>query len=140
LGELLSDPPRVPLFRGDSTLNQLELIFDLLGTPKDEELVMGSREAIAYAKSLKKREKKDFRKLFPNASMQALDLLQKMLKFDPFERISVDDALRHPYLQRMYQKSDFQQQCTKFDHSFDKKIDTSDDDDDAIKSMLILLF
>lgn len=135
LGELLSEPPRYPLFRGDSTLKQLELIFEILGTPPDEQLVMGSREAVAYAKSLKKREKKDFRKLFPDASMPALDLLQKMLKFDPFERISVDDALRHPYLQKMYKKSDFQQQYSRFDHSFDEKIDTKDPD--AIKSMSI---
>ena len=40
----------------------------------------------------------------PNASEDALDLLEKMLKYDAVsswpqkDRISVDDALRHPYL------------------------------------------
>ena len=36
--------------------------------------------------------------VFPNAAPLALDLLAKMMKFDPLERISVTDALAHPFL------------------------------------------
>lgn len=30
-------------------------------------------------------------------SQPAIDLLEKLLKFDPTQRISADEALRHPY-------------------------------------------
>lgn len=39
-----------------------------------------------------------FKKVFPDAHPDALDLLEKMLKFDPRRRITVEDALRHPYV------------------------------------------
>lgn len=41
---------------------------------------------------------KPFRDVFPDAHPDALDLLERMLKFDPRRRISVEDALSHPYV------------------------------------------
>jgi len=38
----------------------------------------------------------DFRRLFKHASVDAIDLLSKMLVFDPKKRITVDEALAHP--------------------------------------------
>ncbi len=35
---------------------------------------------------------------FPGSDPQALDLLKKMITFSPSDRISVDNALAHPYL------------------------------------------
>lgn len=43
-----------------------------------------------------------FNKIFPNASPEALDLLEKMLKFDPNERLSASEALRHPYFKEYH--------------------------------------
>lgn len=36
----------------------------------------------------------------------ALDLLDKMLTFNPHKRISVEEALAHPYLEQYYDPSD----------------------------------
>lgn len=48
--------------------------------------------------TLPKREGKDFTQIFKGADHLAVDLLKKMLVFDPSERISIVDALAHPYL------------------------------------------
>jgi len=34
--------------------------------------------------------------------MKAIDLLKKMLTFDPTKRITVEEALNHPYLQALH--------------------------------------
>lgn len=38
--------------------------------------------------------------------LPALDLLEKMLTFNPNKRISVEQALAHPYLEQYYDPAD----------------------------------
>ena len=45
-------------------------------------------------------------RLYPNAEEKALDLLDKMLTFNPNKRISVEEALAHPYLEQYYDPAD----------------------------------
>lgn len=45
-------------------------------------------------------------RLFPNADALALDLLGKMLTFNPHKRIPVEEALAHPYLEQYYDPGD----------------------------------
>lgn len=40
---------------------------------------------------------KPLEKLVPEMSAQEMDLLKKLLKFDPKERENADDYLNHPY-------------------------------------------
>ena len=40
--------------------------------------------------------------MFPDASAQAIDLLERMLQFNPTKRITVEDALAHPYLAQLH--------------------------------------
>ena len=39
--------------------------------------------------------------MYTNADPKALDLLEKMLTFNPHKRIVVEDALAHPYLEQV---------------------------------------
>ena len=52
---------------------------------------------------VKKCNKKEF---VPAASEECLDLISKMLDFDPDKRITVEQILTHPYLSEFYRKKE----------------------------------
>lgn len=52
------------------------------------------------------KRKINWSKLYPKAAEDALDLLDKMLRFNPSKRISVEDALTHPYLATLHHPDD----------------------------------
>lgn len=56
--------------------------------------------------SLPFKPKVPWTKLYPDADPKALDLLDKMLTFNPHKRIEVEDALAHPYLEQYYDPAD----------------------------------
>ena len=90
---------RKPLFPGDDYIHQLQLINDAIGSPTEDQMeFIQSQKAKRFMRSLPKREHANFTKLFPTSNALALDLLNRMLVFNPNERISVDAALAHPYL------------------------------------------
>jgi serine/threonine protein kinase len=91
---------RRPLFPGRSVVDQLTLITDMLGRPSD--LVI---DGIAN-----KRARRFLRGIPPKSTVPlaemmrgfcddplAIELLGRMIAFDPSERPSAADALRHPY-------------------------------------------
>lgn len=50
-------------------------------------------------------QRADLSKLFPGASPLAVDLLGRMLQFDPRRRISVQEALAHPWLAQLHDEA-----------------------------------
>lgn len=64
-------------------------------------------------------QKVSFQALFRNANPDALDLLDKMLAFDPSQRISVEQALEHRYLHIWHDASDEPTCPTPFDFHFE---------------------
>jgi len=65
-----------------------------------------NHKARSYLQSLPPKGKVPWRRLYPNADLQALDLLDKMLTFNHHHRINVWDALAHPYLRQYYDPHD----------------------------------
>jgi serine/threonine protein kinase len=49
-----------------------------------------------------KRPGKALEKIFSKASPEAIDLLKKLLTFDMKKRITVNEALQHPYLSELH--------------------------------------
>jgi serine/threonine protein kinase len=82
LAEMLSGKP---IFPGRDYHHQLTLILDVLGTPTlDEFYAINSRRSRDYIRALPFRKRKSFQALYPNASAQAVDFLQKTLTCEPF--------------------------------------------------------
>jgi len=104
LAELLTGRP---LFPGRDYSHQLELILDVIGTPTlDEYYSITSRRSREYIRALPIRKRRPFTALFSNASEDAVDFLTKTLTFDPKKRITVDEALEHPYLAAYHDPED----------------------------------
>ncbi|GLU11721.1 hypothetical protein SLE2022_284460 [Rubroshorea leprosula] len=95
---------REPLFPGKDYVQQLALITELLGSPDDSDLgFLRSDNARKYVKELPKLPKQPFARKFPDVSPVAIDLAEKMLVFDPSKRITVEEALNHPYLSSLHE-------------------------------------
>lgn len=96
-----------PLFPGKDYVHQLRSIVELIGLPNDSDLdFVKSENARRYLRQLPRYEKQPLHEKFPKVSPLALDLVDKMLAFDSSKRISVEDALAHPYLSTLHDVSD----------------------------------
>jgi mitogen-activated protein kinase 1/3 len=115
-GSVPSYQDRTPLFPGgtcyplsgetgvtDERLDQLSVIFGVIGTPSPED-VAAIGKANEYIKTLGKIKPKKLEDLFPSADPVALDLLQKMLKFNPKRRCTAEEALEHDFLKGVRRK------------------------------------
>jgi len=100
-GELLT---KNPVFPGDSEIDQLFKIFRQLGTPT-EDVWHGCTSLPDYKPSFPKWRKKELSKLFENVHPTAVDLLEKMLIYEPAQRISAREALNHPYFSISFDNS-----------------------------------
>lgn len=117
LAELLGGRP---FFKGRDYVDQLNQILHYLGTPNEETLSrIGSPRAQEYVRNLPFMPKVAFQRLFPQANPDALDLLDRMLAFDPSSRISVEEALEHRYLHIWHDASDEPACPSTFDFHFE---------------------
>lgn len=90
------------IFTRDTTsdrYDQLNTILDVIGTPADEDIAEIRNESTEkFLRTLPYRQPQDLSLMFKGAPPAAIDLLQKMIEFNPRKRITVDDALMHEFL------------------------------------------
>lgn len=105
LGEMLDNKP---MFPGENYLEQIKLIFNIVGTPSEEDSEwVHNKNARRYMLSFPRTEKVSFKKRYPGYTDSiVLDILDKLLAFNPFKRITVDQALSHPYLEQYHDPND----------------------------------
>jgi serine/threonine protein kinase len=77
--------------------DQIIKILSVLGTPNENDLSFITRkDSLAYISKFE-FEKCSFSKYIQYANPDAYNLLEKFLTFNPLNRISIEDAIAHPY-------------------------------------------
>ncbi|KAF7366684.1 Pkinase-domain-containing protein [Mycena sanguinolenta] len=88
----------MPLFRGKDNNDQLLHIIKILGTPSHQQLAKMLKDSPEIVlRELPQFPKISLAQVLPKASPAAVDLMERLLKFDPSERITCAEALSHPY-------------------------------------------
>jgi serine/threonine protein kinase len=117
---------RESFLTGTDTENQLELIIEMLGMPSDRALERfwggDIPEFIKWWKVKPYEETEEFKTRFKDVDETALDLMKKMLMFDPSERISIDDAIKHDFFHDLHCEEDepVTEPVDVFDFDFEK--------------------
>jgi len=91
---------KMPLFPGDSEIDQLFRIFRTLGTPNDK-VWPGVSKLPDYQPTFPQNPPQSLAKIFPMLEPAGIDLLEKMLQYEPSMRVSAKSALEHPYFNNL---------------------------------------
>jgi len=89
-----------PLFAGDCEIDQLFRIFRTLGTPS-EEIWPGVTMLPDFKPTFPQCKPQPLSSVITQLDPLGLDLLSKMLRYAPGERISAKEAMKHPFFDDM---------------------------------------
>ena len=92
-------------FNSPASLDQLNVIFKVIGTPAGPFGWVERSEMREYLHSLEPVPAQPFEELAPGAPAEAIALLQAMLQFRPSERCTVRAAMEHAFFEGMQQRA-----------------------------------
>nr|DAD26036.1 TPA_asm: hypothetical protein HUJ06_027504 [Nelumbo nucifera] len=119
---------REPLFPGNSHVQQLRLITEMIGSPDDSDLgFLRSDNARKRVKQLPRVPKQPFSQKFPDMSPLAIDLAERMLVFYPSKRITADEALNHPYILSLHKINEEPTCSSPFNFDFEQSTLSEED-------------
>ncbi|XP_077124580.1 mitogen-activated protein kinase 15 [Ranitomeya variabilis] len=93
-----------PLFPGTSTINQIERIMNVIPAPSQEDIsAIRSDYGASVVSRMNARQRVPLLELLPpSCPPDAIDLLTKLLVFNPDRRLTAEEALEHPYVRRFH--------------------------------------
>lgn len=95
------------MFPGESTMGQLERIIEVTGKPSKIDMkAIKSKHTQTMIDGLQVKPQKSLASLYPTAPIDAIDLLSKLLQFNPERRYTIDQAIGHPYLAQFHNSSE----------------------------------
>lgn len=79
-------------------MDQLSLIFDVIGAPAAEEVAhIRGAQARKFLDKVKNKTGVSFSDLLPGTPKDAASLLKSLLRFDPLKRCTPGEALEHSF-------------------------------------------
>lgn len=125
-GELML---RRPLFQGNNPTDQLQTIVRGLGTPCEADMRFIQRSHPRRSiTSMGYQPEVPLERVFPDGDPLAVDLIKKMLVFNPDRRITVEEALNHPYLAKLHNKAEEPRASSPFNFDFERPSLSSGED------------
>ena len=94
-----------PLFPGDSEIDELFKIFQVLGTP-NEISYPGVTQCPEYKDVFPQWRPRNLSEVVPALCPDGIDLLSKLLEYSPSRRLSAKSALQHPYFDELRARGD----------------------------------
>jgi len=108
-----------PLFQGPKcNKRQIQLIFSIVGKPTRLDWITNP-SALNFVEKLREYEPKPLKVLCPGICDEGANLLSRLLEPDPRSRISVEDALAHPFVSGFRDQSS-ELKCKPFDITYEK--------------------
>lgn len=117
LAELIE---RLPLFPANNASECFRYFVEKLGTPTEEEMAYLKNQQIRnFITNLRYNPRVNWNLKYPKAGNECLDLLDKMLKFDPKNRLKAEECLKHLFFRNLYQSRDIMHSDDHFNWSFE---------------------
>ena len=111
----------LPLFPGKHYNDQLNHILNVIGSPSLEDVeFISNRRLKTLLLSMPFKQKINWQRKFPNASDHVLDLLEKLLKLNPNNRITSQEGLGHLFVEKYADPDDEPISSTPLTNEFKK--------------------